>query len=274
MLKQVACDGKRTSKRIVGFTLVELLVVIGIIALLISILMPALQKARASALRVSCLSNMRQCAMAMHLYAVDNRDRIPIGYDWSDKTRSNILWETVGAAPWGTYSQLGFLYPAGYMKSPLVWYCPAETYAMTSMYNSRPGSDWNNYNAWPPGDVSNNDTLMGYWARPTTSWDTAAMAAGAATSSYIPSNVPHMSQLKNLAILSEGYNPRAVLRRHDTGMNVVYADGSGIWVPVDAFKTDMDKVVSFPAYSSARNDAVYKTSQPRSGLWVTLDNAR
>jgi len=69
-LRIETCSGR-------AFTLIELLVVIGIIALLISILLPALVRARAQANDVACASNIRQIAIALRIYATENHDLLP-----------------------------------------------------------------------------------------------------------------------------------------------------------------------------------------------------
>src|SRR5580692_4849710 len=67
-----------------AFTLVELLVVIGIIALLISILLPALSKAQQQAQQIVCMSNMRQMGLAVAIYQADNHGAFPsLGSSWS-----------------------------------------------------------------------------------------------------------------------------------------------------------------------------------------------
>src|SRR5437762_7031559 len=75
-----------------GFTLVELLVVIGIIALLISVLLPALNKARRAARTTACMSNIRQLCMAEIQYVQENRGRFSPYYNGSKGTKFQIEW--------------------------------------------------------------------------------------------------------------------------------------------------------------------------------------
>jgi len=98
-----------------GFTLVELLVVIGIIALLISILLPALNKARAQARTVACQSNMRQLGITLTAYALQHKGRtLPVWpWSWHPALSQNYVWD-VG------YQE--FLYP--WIKNKDVYRCP------------------------------------------------------------------------------------------------------------------------------------------------------
>src|SRR5262245_36528143 len=77
-----------TSRGGSGFTLVELLVVIGIIAILISILLPALNKAREASNRAVCGSNLHQIAIMLNVYASTNNGQVPIGVSGT----TNIAW--------------------------------------------------------------------------------------------------------------------------------------------------------------------------------------
>jgi prepilin-type N-terminal cleavage/methylation domain-containing protein/prepilin-type processing-associated H-X9-DG protein len=87
----------------VGFTLVELLVVIGIIALLISILLPALNKARESANQTKCMSNLRTIGQGLALYCAENKGVLPAAYMYEFVNGQQPNAAVAGYVHWSSY---------------------------------------------------------------------------------------------------------------------------------------------------------------------------
>lgn len=115
-----------------GFTLVELLVVIGIISILISILLPSLQKARESARRVECASNLRQIGMGIQMYRNDNRDLGPVVYQPWDLFKAVATRNGDGSYKLDGYTGLGLLFINGYIGGD---------YKPDGVYNSKHQTD-------------------------------------------------------------------------------------------------------------------------------------
>ena len=205
-----------------GFTLIELLVVIAIISLLVSILLPSLNRAKELAKRVICSSQVRHIGLASAMYSSDNDDYLPggrnnygIGYQYDDP-------DTAEEEKPDCY---GVLYTE-YVSDPHMFYCP----------NAQQGNCWVYYGgsrAWP------NSVRMAYWDRGPLDGERYDFDYPAEENRPKHWNVGKEDwrdeQIKEgkevrapsqFAIFSDVWN----WDLHEDGFNVLYADQHIIWI--------------------------------------------
>ena len=215
-----------------AFTLVELLVVIAIIAILASLLMPALERARAAAEQVACLNNMRQVNVGFVFYANDRNSLIAViglPHNCQIPVSANSCETPPGTG-------LGIIYNEGYYPTSRVAYCKPETDWATantatwwgsSVYGNQHNKEWKEVGGrW-------NSSYMYRWACPnpyanvTPGWPNLQAESGRdwAAKSYRGAN----GELGLLIdqILSNGLSPAtADGTSHPGGGNALFYNGS------------------------------------------------
>jgi prepilin-type N-terminal cleavage/methylation domain-containing protein/prepilin-type processing-associated H-X9-DG protein len=234
-----------------AFTLIELLIVIGIIGVLVGLLMPTVAKARESARRAACLSNLRQVHQTFLLFADDFDGRVPLGYrdDTASNDKPNKQFNSmIYSGTTGKFCLFGVLYQERKMPQPEVFFCPSNMHAQ-SMFRSE-------INPWPPGpdgDPARN-VYGGYGCRPEKPLPDEVQKTN-------PSLMPKLDDFRAKAIFADlTAVPARVNLRHKDGVNVLYGDGSASWVPRSAFNEPLEQcrgIASGEEYNP-QQDAIWK----------------
>ena len=237
-----------------GFTVVELLIVIAIVGVLAALLMPAVGRARESARRTACLSNLRQVHQSFLLFAEENDGRVPIGYRAGRKQFNSMVYSGTSKR----FCLFGALYRSGQMPRPEVFFCPS---------NEDPQNSFNTKtNPWPPGpeDQSETNGWAGYGCRPASELPDIELKA------RVPKTMPRLAELHSKAIFADLIAmPARVDRRHRDGVNVLYGDGAAQWVARDAFNEPLEKCTP-PAIGSPFGP---QFNPHQDAIWATFDKA-
>lgn len=206
-----------------GFSLIELLVVISIIVLLISIIQPSLGKARETARRAVCGTQMRQHGVAMGAYANDRKQAYPASTVWTNWPDGSMT--TNWAIPNAPAGQTA-LFATSYLTDPKAFYCPSNSHARSNWASQATG--------WRPDDWRYTYIHYPYWATYRSAYDPAGtldllVAKDASSSSE------RVIVSDNITIDVGSDHANSISRNHlgqgprPAGGNVLYNDNSAHW---------------------------------------------
>ena len=183
-----------------AFTLVEVLVVVGIIGVLFAIVVPVIGRAHESAQRTVCASNLRQVHATFLSYAVENRDRVPLGYRVGRKQFNSMVYSGTSKK----FCLFGILYMNGRMKEPQVFFCPSNEDRQSMFDSDPPPGATTGGNPWPPDPVNapTQNVYAGYGCRPEVELADEFHLRGNIVNG-VPVRVPRLGDYKTRAIFAD-----------------------------------------------------------------------
>ncbi len=205
-------------------TLVELVVVVGVIGLLLGILLPSLYRARKEAKRIVCLSNQRQIGLGVHTYANDYVGRFPIAQYFDAAHLAFVAWDTITYASDPDDAQPGLIWE--YTSGNAVQQCPS--YDGPSMATGDPYTGYN-YNTSYVGRGENEGPYRGMGEAPATIADVRfpGRAALIGDGGWASGANKFMRAPLDTGVAEGTVHAGAQAYRHAGRTTVVYVDGHG-----------------------------------------------
>ena len=218
------------------FTLIELLVVVAVIGILLSILLPSLNRAREKGKRAVCKSNLNQVSKTITMYSLSNNGKVSLGISSSQPYQNSYFFANlVFYRDWSYW----YYYTSGIIDTLEAWYCPSQKSGSFQFNNQ-------SKNQWPPLNGS---------TKTRASYNHRGKFIGADHE-----KAPFLAKLEQQSLMSDIISSANQPNNHHVeGSNFSMLDGSVHWAPLKIFKNDLDTIGAFNVSNNAAWLRIYES---------------